>query len=167
MGEKQARVVGLWAVLFLVISGGCIFQNMSPSERLKDAVIGLNDETRWTRLDLAIQRVEPTYRGTFSASRAKWGKQLQIADVELLDARFPEDSDDAVSVVSVTWYALSDMTLHTTVIKQSWTRGNSSYLLVSEDVMSGHEALLELPETDGESIAEDQKTESAAAKRSP
>ena len=34
-------------LLAFVLASGCIFQNVGSEEKLRDAVVGYNDETRW------------------------------------------------------------------------------------------------------------------------
>jgi hypothetical protein len=126
-------------------ASGCVFQNISSGELLRDSVVGLNDAARWARLDLAAERVSPEFRARFVGSRRGWGRRLQIADVEMLDLRLHDDGDHATSEVEVSWYALTTMTLHSTVLRQQWEKEGMGFVLTGEEILGGDRALLTPP----------------------
>ena len=138
-------VVAALSVCAALAGTGCIFQNIGSTERLNDAVRGLNDELRWSRLDLASERVAPRYQPAFADKHRSWGRTIQIADTEYLAVRLSDDRDTAVSTIAVSWYELSTMTLRQTVVRQRWRRGGGTYLLSAEDVAEGDASLLALP----------------------
>ena len=125
--------------------GGCLFHNISPGERLRDAVVGLNDQARWTRMDLAVENVSPAFRAQWRKTRHDWGRNIQIGDVEILDVTLAEDADQAVSVVAVSWYRYDTMTLRRTVLRQRWEHGGGGYYLSSEAVVDGDPDLIAPP----------------------
>src|SRR5688500_1983118 len=84
-------------------SSGCLVQHMQPAERLRESVIALNDEARWTRMDLAAERVSPEYRERWTKNHHDWGRGIQIGDMELVDLKIDEQ-DNATSIVSISWY---------------------------------------------------------------
>jgi hypothetical protein len=134
--------------LLLVLAQGCILQNLSTSERLRDAVVGFNDECRWARNDLAVQRVVPEFRGDFRMGHLAWGRTIQIADQEIVnvDASADEENDSAVSYVAVRWYDTNGMILADTVLRQQWTKVRGGFLLVREEVVEGDPRLIAIPE---------------------
>ena len=133
-----ALLSSLLLCVLSVSAAGCIFQNISPEERLRDAVVGYNDETRWTRLDLAQQRVTPAQRGEFRMRHYRWGRDIQIADLDILDVQVRgEDRDQATSIVHIRWYDQRTMLLADTVVGQEWERVTGGYLLVAEQVRDG------------------------------
>ena len=132
-------------VLVLAFSG-CVFNNMSAEETLRDSVVGLNDECRWNRFDLAQQRVEAQYRGQFRMTHHSWHRDFQIADSEIMGVEVGEGRERATSLVHVSWYDHDTMILHDTTLKQTWKRGVNGYFLVSEEVADGNDRLLEIPE---------------------
>jgi hypothetical protein len=144
--------VGL--LLATVTSSGCLFQNIGTAERLRDAVDGVNDSARWSRLDLAVQRVHPAYRTEYMKARHRWGRSIQIADSEVLNMRIAEGDDEAVSVVAVSWYSYDTMTLHQSVIRQEWKRLSGEYALHAEIVVDGDDYLLAPPPEESEDDAE-------------
>jgi len=125
---------------------GCMFQNLSPTQALSDQVYHLNDESRWDRLDLAVQRVAPRYRQSFMESRRDWGRNIAIADTEVSALVVAEDLASATSSVEISWYDQRSMELRSTVLRQRWIRTDSGFLLEEETVIGGDETLLVLPE---------------------
>lgn len=132
--------------LLLVCLSSCIMQNMSPETRLRDAVVELNEETRWGRMDVARQRVSPAFRQQFVLSHARWGGDIQIADSDILGVNAGKDDGAAISRVAVRWYDQRTMLLSDTVLRQTWQSQKQSYILMSESVESGHPGLLAMPE---------------------
>lgn len=129
-----------------------MFQHISTETKLRDAVNGYNDEVRWNRLDLAHQRVDPKYRASFRVQHAKWGRHVQVADVNIDDVQVSDDREEAVSYITYQWYDQSTMTLATTRIKQVWSGVVGGFTLANEEIIEGNTALfLELEEEDGES----------------
>jgi hypothetical protein len=129
-------------------SGGCMFQNLSPTRMLTDQVQALNDETRWARVDLAADRVAPDYRTTFLASHRGWGRDIQIADAELTNVALAAGEETASSLVTISWYDLSTMEVRSSTIVQHWIKTDNGFLLDEERVTDGDEAILILPEED-------------------
>lgn len=128
--------------LALALSG-CLFQNVSSGERLRDAVEELNDSTRWGRMDTAIARVHPAYRRSFAREHQRWSSQIQIADVELMRIEMARGEDRADIVVGLSWYSYETMELRQTIVRQRWRRDEGgSYVLRSEEVLGGDPALL-------------------------
>jgi hypothetical protein len=154
----------LTCFVILLAASGCFVQHLSSSQRLQEAVQGLNDEARWGRLDLAVGCVAPRYRNAFYTSRSRWSRSIQIADVEISQVVMGEKGR-AVSVVMISWYDFAAMDLRQTLLRQRWQRGGSrGFMLVSEDVIDGDPQLVASPKrhTDDEGSA---NVESIGAKR--
>jgi len=116
---------------------GCLLQNISASETLRDSVVGLNDELRWQRMDLAVGRVAPSFRDEFVHTHERWGRDVQVADTELLRVRIDDDGGRATSVVAVRWYSMRTMTLHQSTVEQSWERAGRYFILTGENIVEG------------------------------
>ncbi len=124
--------------LLLVLLGGCFLQGIRPTERLRETVYRLNDDTRWGRLDLAAGDVDHGYQREFAARRLEWGRAVRIADLELVSLQLAEDEETASSVLTVSWIEESTMTLHETQIAQAWERsGAGGFELTGERVLGG------------------------------
>ena len=139
----------------LVLAQGCVFNNVSAEERLRDAVVALNDEVRWNRMDLATQRVDPPFRTAFSLTHHQWHRQTQIADSDIIHVQIAESRDEAKAFVNIRWYDQRTMLVAETTLEQQWKKLGRGYVLAAEEVRSGDPRLLELPEgvtLDGESV---------------
>lgn len=139
------RLPWLVAVACLAL-GGCIFQHFSPTQKLTDQAHALNDEARWSRIDLATQRVAPEYRRTFLTSHREWGGEVQIADADMTSIVLGDGEDAATSIVTVSWYDRATMEVRSTTLRQHWVQRDGAFLLSAEHVIGGDEALLDLPE---------------------
>jgi len=135
-------------VLVLIGLSGCLLQNLSPETRMRDAVIELNEGARWGRMDVASGHVAPGFRPQFQASHVRWGRDIQIADTEILgmSPHTDEEGEGAFSRIAVRWYDESTMVLANTVIRQTWQKHKQTFLLTTESVESGHPGLLMVPE---------------------
>jgi hypothetical protein len=65
-----------------------------------------------------------------------------LADSEVVNIQITNDSKNASAFVSYSWYAMTDMTLHETTLRQLWEAQNSSYALSAETVVKGDPGLL-------------------------
>lgn len=139
-----------WCAGALLIASGCLIQNLTPETRLRDSVIELNEGARWGRMDVAAGYVSPEFQNQFQLSHLRWGRDIQIADSEILgvNPNTAEDGTGASSRVGVRWYDPNTMVIANTVIKQSWRKHKQTFLLTSESVESGHPELLSIPTAD-------------------
>lgn len=117
-------------------------QNDSPSERLRDAVVQLNEHARWNRFDVALQHVAPEYQGTYSARHAHWGKQIQVAEMEIMGVEAGRKLENAISRVQFSWYAIDSTMVNQTALRQLWKKSGRSFVLVGEMIDSGAPGLL-------------------------
>ncbi|MEM9861691.1 MAG: hypothetical protein AAF938_08760 [Myxococcota bacterium] len=124
----------------------CMFTGVSTEQKLRDAVVGINDEMRWNRVDLAVQRVAPAFRARFRASRLQWHEDFQIADTEIVHVEVGEGRENAISLVMIRWYDQRNMIVAETTLRQRWKKVIGGYVMTEEEVASGDPRLLELPE---------------------
>jgi hypothetical protein len=99
-------------------------------------------------MDVASGHVAPVFRPQFQASHIRWGRDIQIADTEILgmSPHTDEEGEGAFSRIAVRWYEESTMVLANTVIRQTWQKHKQTFLLTTESVESGHPGLLMVPE---------------------
>ena len=138
----------IWLAAALIGISGCLMQNLSPETRMRDSVIELNEGARWGRMDVASGHVSPPFRTQYKLSHMRWGRDIQIADTEILgmNPETDEEGAGAFSRVAVRWYDQSTMVLANTVIRQTWQKHKQTFLLTNESVESGHPGLLVIPE---------------------
>lgn len=148
-------------VVFSASYAGCIFQHMSPERQLTDQAYAYNDEIRWSRIDLAAQRVHSDYRGTFLASHAEWGSEIMIADADMTNVSFEDGQGAATTLVRFAWYDQRTMEVTGTIVAQHWTMTDNGFQLDGEEIVSGEGRLLILPEEDEEEGEETPEVQSA------
>jgi hypothetical protein len=67
---------------------------------------------------------------------------VQLAEHEVVHVQMDESGDTAVAMVTCSWYGLSDMSLHSSVIQQTWKNFDGEYALIEEHVVRGDPTLL-------------------------
>lgn len=134
-------------ITLLVLVNGCMLDNISPTRKLNESIRDMNDASRWGRIDLAVQFVEPTYQASFLKARYRWGRQFRIADTELVRLDIDSEQDHAVAFMAISWYSVDQMTLHNTVVRQVWKECDGHYLMIAEAVFEGDALLMQGPPT--------------------
>ncbi|MGB0678318.1 MAG: hypothetical protein ACPGUV_01485 [Polyangiales bacterium] len=135
----------LAAVLLGLTSSHCLLQNLSPTEKLRDAVHAYNDALRWGRMDLALEQTAPRYRRQFLVAHKDWQQSMVIADLEAVQMKLHSGRDHGSSTVRFHWYREDDMTLRRSTVRQRWKRSRDGFVIVSEQVVRGDRALLPAP----------------------
>jgi hypothetical protein len=130
-----------WSIAFAPLCA-CFLVGQGASQKVGDAVQSLNDHARWGRISEAASLVEADYREVFLDHHRLWGSDIQLADTEVLNVTLASDSEKASAYVTFSWYAMADMTLHETTLRQQWNARGHSFALSSEAVVRGDPALL-------------------------
>jgi len=132
----RALQIGLLA---LVTSGlsGCTLANLTPKERFSEAAYTLNDASRWSQVDLAMQHVSPKYMSRFVERHRMWGETISIAEVDLVRLQVAEDKKSAVSEINLNWYNDGGVMVHSSSITQKWEAERGKFRLVDEAVRRG------------------------------
>lgn len=132
-------------IIIILLVNSCFLDNISPTRKLNEAIRDMNDASRWGRIDLAVQFVEPTYHSNFLKARHRWGRQFRIADVELVRLDIDSEQDQAIAFMAISWYRLDQMTLHHTVVRQVWNEYDGHYRMSGESVFEGDARLMQGP----------------------
>ncbi|MEM1418518.1 MAG: hypothetical protein AAGH15_26725 [Myxococcota bacterium] len=140
--------VSVLASVLAALLPACMLINLTESEKLRDAVNGYNEELRWSRMDLAVQRVDPSHRAAFQVQHTGWGRDIQLADVEVVGMRVAdEEIESATSTVTYRWYDQRTLLIAETTVVQTWEKRRGNFFLVTEAHAEGDPGLLaELPE---------------------
>jgi hypothetical protein len=135
--------------LALTLAGlaGCTLANLTPTARFQDSAYTLNDAARWGQVDLAMQHVSPKYLGRFAERHAGWGEAISIAEIDLVRMKIAEDSKSAMSEISLSWYDEGGVTIHSSVITQTWEVVKGKFRLVDEAVRRGDPRVFATPAT--------------------
>jgi hypothetical protein len=124
----------------------CFLSGNGPAKKLSNAVQDLNDHARWARINEAASLVDPEYREVFLDHHRLWGSDIQLGDTEVLTVTLATNEEQASAYVTYSWYAMADMTLHETTLRQQWTAHDGNFLLSAEAVVRGDPGLLSQPD---------------------
>jgi hypothetical protein len=119
MPRPSFVLLGLVSLGCAALASGCSAAASSPAAQLSDAANDLNSAARFGRTDLALEQTTPEFRDTFLLTRQAWGGEIRIVDMNVTSIQLGED-DSADVLVSVAWTRMSESTLKTTVVSQSW-----------------------------------------------
>jgi hypothetical protein len=142
----RLRLTMIAACIALSPLCACFLVGQGPSKKVSNAVQDLNDHARWVRISEAASLVDPEYREVFLDHHRLWGSDIQLADSEIQNITLATNEEQASAYVTYSWYAMADMTLHETTLRQQWTAHDSQFLLSSEAVVRGDPALLSPPD---------------------
>lgn len=126
----------------LVVVGvcGCLSQ-LTGAAAAQEAAQELNVNTRFGRMQLAIEHVDGKVRDKFARSHGAWGGPVRIADSELAGVRLAA-KDQAEVFVRVAWYNVDQQELHVTTLRQTYKDHKGDWLLEKEDRVEGDPGLL-------------------------
>jgi hypothetical protein len=109
-------------------------------ERLTDAAYDLNTATRFGRMDVALDYVEPAVRLEFAKRHSSWGERLRVLDVDL--ASIQPMAEDTIDVkVMVAWHRMDEMTMRRSLVAQRWKITDDDWRLVEERRVGGDPGL--------------------------
>lgn len=133
-----------WLAISLLLAAGCVAPP-GPMERLSNSAYGLNNATRFGRLDVALSHVAAEEQGDFMHRHSKWGRDVRIVDVELEGLRLitPETAEVRLAV---SWHRLDETTMRISNLAQKWTQGKSGWELVEELRAGGSAGLFAKPD---------------------
>lgn len=132
------RLLGVASLL----AGCMMIDNISPQARFSDQVHELNDELRWGRIDLAVQRVAAAHRATFLRRHRAWSREVQIADVDVTNLEMSLPDGTSASTVTYAWVDTRTMQLRTTSVRQRWVGAGDGFVLANEEIVGGEPSLL-------------------------
>ncbi len=95
-----------------------------------------NFDTRFGRMELAVEQVSSKYLPEFERRHRTWGGAIHVTDAEMMGMKMRGDEDCDVSV-RVAWYRAAEGDLRTTIVKQRWHRFRAGWLLDGEERADG------------------------------
>src|SRR5688572_5995578 len=127
--------------LFLVSALGACMPSQVPAREVSDVARDFNIATRFGRMDVAAEHTSEAHRSEFLASRAEWGSNVRVLDVELARLDVP-DSEKAEVIIDVSWVRMDENLLRSTRLRQNWENPGGGWLLSGEQRLSGDVGLL-------------------------
>jgi hypothetical protein len=132
------RHPGFW--LLLSALAACM-PSQVPAREVSEVARDLNIAARFGRMDLAAEHTSEAHRREFLESRANWGLDVRVVDLELTQLDVP-DAETAEVVVDVSWVRIDENLLRSTRIRQSWQNPGGGWLLNGEERIAGDFGLL-------------------------
>jgi hypothetical protein len=123
---------------------------MAPSvgAKLQEAASEMNLNTRFGRMEMAVEKIAPKERDDWAKRHKAWGGRIRIADTEMAGTRIVSEGEADVTV-RVAWYRQDEQELRTTTVKQKWKDVNGEWKLVGEARLDGDVGLLGEPPAAG------------------
>ncbi|MGD0675626.1 MAG: hypothetical protein ABSC94_09425 [Polyangiaceae bacterium] len=125
--------------MMLGLCGGCLVPP-TPLARAQETTQEFNLDTRFGRLESAIEHVAPSAREEYATRHKAWGSGVRIAELEVAGMR-PKGEHDVEVIVRVSWYRPEQEELRTTTLAQKWHE-KGGWQLVAEDRVDGDAGLL-------------------------
>lgn len=121
---------------------GCaIVAPMSAASRAQETATELNTNSRFGRMELATEHVDPAQREAYLMRHKTWGNAIRVADYEMAGFKMKGDND-AETLVRVSWYRVENGDLKNTLLKQSWKQVKGDWRLVEESRSEGDAGLI-------------------------
>jgi hypothetical protein len=104
----------------------------------------LNLDTRFGRMELAVEKVAEREREAWLKRHKSWGGAIRIADTEIGGVRMRSQTE-AVVTVRIAWYRLEEQELRMTALKQTYKDVDGVWRLAGETRTDGDLGLLGEP----------------------
>lgn len=128
------------AWVFVSALGACM-PSQVPAQEVSEVARDFNLAARFGRMDVAAEHTADSHRSAFLASRADWGKDVRVVDVELAQLDAP-DSEKAEVIVDVSWLRMDENLLRSTRLRQNWENPGGGWRLSAEERIGGDVGLL-------------------------
>lgn len=129
-----------WMMLLMLMLGACMPAQV-PAREVSEVARDLNLAARFGRMDLAVEHTSEGHRKRFLESRAGWGTDVRVVDVELAQLNVP-DAQTAEVIVDVSWVRIDEGMLRSTRIRQNWENPGGGWQLDGEERIAGDFGLL-------------------------
>lgn len=108
--------------------------------RLEDQVALFHDDLRWGRMPAAEQSVAASARALFARHHARWGREVQIVDLEVESSRIAGTTGTVRA--RFVWTRPDEAEVRETVVETRWRAGmNGSWSMDDEQIVGGDPAL--------------------------
>lgn len=116
----------------------------SAGARAQEVAQEMNVNTRFGRMELAVEHVAAKEREEYARRHKEWHGKLRIADLEMAGVK--QITETAADVhVRVAWYRVEEQELRVTTVRQRWEAVKGEWMLVGEQRVDGDAGLLAEP----------------------
>ena len=118
-----------------LLASGCMMPPQG-AELVQQTTQQFNFDTRFGRMELAMEQVSAKYAEEFMKRHRYWGSAIHVTDSEPVGSRM-RGQDNSEVTVRVGWYRADEGELKVTVLKQKWHLYPAGWKLDSEDRIDG------------------------------
>ncbi len=129
-----------WAWIIACGLTACV-PSQVPSQQVSEVSRELNLATRFGRMDIAVEHTAEEHQAAFLKSRANWGTEVRVLDVEFARLSM-QSSDTAEALVDVSWVRPDEELLRSTRVSQTWRNPGGGWKLSDERRVAGDVGLL-------------------------
>lgn len=134
----MTRNMTRWLPVIFVLAGCAPGLGGSATENLTDSVRLYNDGVRWQRWENAASYLPPKERSKWVDDEDALGKDLRITEYDVVRID-PKGEKTAMVQVKMSWYRLTEATVHETHAMQTWERRGKDWLMVDQTRERGDE----------------------------
>jgi hypothetical protein len=141
--DGTLRSAAIWIAMTTAVFGGlgACLPSQVPARQVSEVARDLNLAARFGRMDVAAEHTSEAHRQRFLESRADWGHDVRVVDIELAQLDVP-DSERAEVVVDVSWVRIDEGLLRSTRIRQNYRNPGGGWQLSGEERIAGDFGLL-------------------------
>jgi hypothetical protein len=141
--DRALRVTVVWIGMVAAFAPGlcACLPSQVPARQVSEVARDLNLAARFGRMDVAAEHTSEAHRQRFMESRADWGHDVRVVDIELAQLDVP-DSERAEVVVDVSWVRIDEGLLRSTRIRQNYRNPGGGWQLSGEERIAGDFGLL-------------------------
>ena len=125
------------AILFVALaaSSACMMPPQGAA-LVQQTAQQFNFDTRFGRMELAMEQVSGKYADDFMKRHRHWGGSIHVTDAETVGMRM-RGQDNADVTVRVGWYRTDEGELKVTTVKQKWHLYPAGWRVDAEERLDG------------------------------
>jgi hypothetical protein len=123
-------------VFFAALAASACMMPPQGAALVQQTAQQFNFDTRFGRMELAMEQVSPKYTEDFTKRHRLWGGGIHVTDAETVGMRM-RGQDNSDVTVRVGWYRAEEGELKTTVLKQKWHLYPAGWRVDSEERLDG------------------------------
>jgi hypothetical protein len=124
------------AILFTALAASACLMPPQGAALVQQTAQQFNFDTRFGRMELAMEQVSTKYADDFVKRHKHWGGAIHVTDAETVGMRMKGQENSDVTV-RVGWYRADEGELKTTLVKQKWRLYPIGWRLDSEERLDG------------------------------
>ncbi|MBC7973422.1 MAG: hypothetical protein H7138_00445 [Myxococcales bacterium] len=126
------------AILISILVLGCGGAQVRPEHDLPESIRQYNEGVRWSRFEVAASSVPAAQRAQFVDDMDERANDLKITDYDVVKVDAHGNREAHVQI-KLSWYKVSEGTVHETHALQTWERHGKAWLIVDATRLRGSE----------------------------